>query len=276
MIATKAVSHAGGALSARILGLSAALLTAVVWVSSILFGLYILAFYGGALRAGQPEAWNETLPRLYEPETLAASIGIGAHFAAGGILLVLGPIQLLAPIRRLAPSVHRWMGRVYALCALIAGLGGLTFIAIRGTVGGLPMSIGFALYGALMALSAFQTARFGIARDLERHRAWAIRLFALAIGSWLYRMEYGFWTIITGGVGHTTDFQGWFDVIMDFFFYVPNLLVAEAFIRAGRPRAGLSTRWLASGALLVAAGYLALATWFFSLHIWAPGILRFT
>lgn len=269
-------SPASDALSARILSLSAGLLTAVVWVSSILFGVYILAFYGGALQAGQPEAWNETLPRLFERETPAASIGIGAHFAAGGVLLVLGPVQLLAPVRRLAPSVHRWMGRVYALCALTAGLGGLTFIAIRGTVGGPAMSIGFALYGALMALSAVQTARFAMARDLERHRAWAIRLFALAIGSWLYRMEYGFWAIVAGGVGHTEDFQGWFDVIMDFFFYIPNLIVAEAFIRAVRPRAGSSTRWLASAALITAAGYLALATWFFSLHIWAPGILRFT
>lgn len=276
MTASNAASSAAGALSARCLGVSAGLLTAVVWVSSILFGIYILAFYGGALTAGQPEAWNETLPRLYEPATPAASIGIGAHFAAGGVLLVLGPLQLLGVVRRRAPSLHRWIGRIYAGCAFIAGLGGLTFIAIRGTVGGPPMSIGFALYGALMVLSAFQTVRYAIARKIDRHRAWAIRLFALAIGSWLYRMEYGFWAIIAGGAGHTNDFQGWFDVIMDFFFYIPNVLVAEAFIRAGRPRAGAAKRWLASGTLLLAAGYLALATWFFSLHIWAPGIERFT
>ena len=35
-----------------------------------------------------------------------------------------------------------------------------------------------------------------------------------------------------GGVGHTKIFDGPFDVAMAFFFYVPNLAVAELFIRA--------------------------------------------
>jgi hypothetical protein len=260
---------------ARLLEISTSLLMMIVWTSSLLFGAYILAFYGGALNAGQIDAWNETLPRLHEAATPLASIGIGAHFAAGGVILLLGPLQLIGPVRRMAPSVHRWVGRVYVIAALAAGIGGLIFIAIRGTVGGPPMSIGFGLYGALMILCAVQTARHAMARDLNRHRAWAIRLFALAIGSWLYRMEYGFWAIVAGAAGHTENFQGWFDVIMAFFFYIPNLAVAEAFIRSRRPAASEASRLVSAGVLIAASGYVALATWFFTLHIWAPGAARF-
>lgn len=264
--------------SARLLRLSALALVAAVWVSAALFGLYIVMFYAGALAEGTPAEWNAVLPRLYEPQTPLATIGIGAHFAAGGILLLLGPVQLIARIRQAAPAVHRWIGRLYVLSALAAGLGGLGFIAAKGTIGGTPMDVGFAGYGLLTVLAAAETWRHARARRrparLERHRAWAIRLFALAIGSWLYRMDYGFWFLVTGGIGHTDDFSGWFDVVMAFFFYIPNLIVAEAFIRArsagGRP-------WLQAGAgllLLAATAFVALATWEFTLSYWWPGIVH--
>jgi len=81
-----------------------------------------------------------------------------------------------------------------------------------------------------MLLAAVQTIRFARAGDFERHRAWALRLFALAIGSWLYRMGYGFYIGFTDQSGHTADFTGWFDYFMDFWFYLPNLVVAEIVI----------------------------------------------
>ena len=58
-----------------------------------------------------------------------------------------------------------------------------------------------------------------------------LRLYALAIGSWLYRMDYGFWVQITDGMGHTDTFRGPFDYVMDFAFYLPNLVVAELYLR---------------------------------------------
>ena len=39
---------------------------------------------------------------------------------------------------------------------MIAALGGLSFIAIRGTVGGTVMDIGFSGYGILMFIAAIQ------------------------------------------------------------------------------------------------------------------------
>ncbi len=180
---------------------SGAALVCTVWISATLFGLYIVAFYVGALADGQVAKWNQNLPGLYEPHSPAATSALGLHFLAGGVILILGCIQLIGRVRTRWPALHRWLGRIYVSAGLLAGLGGLTFILVVGTIGGRVMDIGFGLYGALMVLAAVQTYRYARARSLSLHRAWALRLFALAIGSWLYRMDYGFWLLLGGGGG---------------------------------------------------------------------------
>lgn len=196
---------------------AAQLLVATVWISATLFGLYILAFYFAALLQGNPAQWNEMLPGLYDTRTESATLGIGLHFAAGGVILVLGCIQLITYIRTTYPSVHRWLGRVYISAALLTAVGGLIFIFIKGTIGGLVMDIAFAGYGIAMFAAAWLTYRHARAQQFEEHRAWAIRMFALAIGSWLYRIDYGFGLLFTDGLGHSASFQGPFDYFMDFF-----------------------------------------------------------
>src|SRR3546814_7093215 len=81
------------------------------------------------------------------------------------------------------------------------------------------MDIGFAIYGALMILCAERAFTHARQRRFDAHRAWAIRLFALTVGSWLYRMEYALWYLVMGDLG-TDHFRGWFDAIMTFFFYI--------------------------------------------------------
>jgi hypothetical protein len=250
-------------------------LVAVVWISSAIFGAYILAYYGGAIPAGTMEQWNASLPALYEPHTPVASFGMGLHFFAGATLLLLGPIQLVGAVRRKAPAVHHWIGRLYALAAVSAGVGGLIFISLKGTVGGVMMNVAFAAYGALMVLAAVQTVRHAMARRIDVHRAWAIRLFALAIGSWLYRIGYGLFFAIGGAEnsGHTTDFIGWFDHIMNWAFFAPPLIVAEMFVRARRSQATTTGRMGATVTLGFSALFIAYATFFFTAFGWGPAIL---
>ncbi|MEI9851717.1 MAG: DUF2306 domain-containing protein [Sphingomonas sp.] len=256
----------------RLLRWSAILLAAACWFSAALFGVYIVAFFGGMALGGAPDRWNEALPGLHAAGAPLAAVAIGAHFVTGGTLLLLGPVQLIGAVRRRAPAVHRWIGRAYVSAAAVAGLGGLGFIVSRGTIGGAPMDLGFGIYGALMVACAALAYAHGRARRIEAHRAWAIRLFALAVGSWLYRIDYGFWFLAFGRLGHTGQFKGWFDVVMAFFFYVPNLAVAELFIRARRNAGHPALQSVAALMLLGATGFVALATWFFFVEFWAPGI----
>lgn len=253
---------------------SGTLLVTTVWVSAALFGLYILAFYASALYEGEMTRWNNVLPRLYESETPTATTGIGLHFAAGGIILVLGSLQLIQRIRLRWPAVHRWVGRVYVLACLLAAVGGLVFIAMKGTVGGAVMNAGFALYGVLMFVAAVQTYRQAVRGKVDSHRTWSLRLYALAVGSWLYRIDYGFWFALTDGLGHTKAFNGPFDRIMAFFFYVPNLLVADVFSRARQFRASPWLRLSASFVLLLTTGFLMLGTYYFTKLYWGPAIVN--
>jgi len=260
-------------LAAEALSWSARLLVAASWISGVLFGLYILLFFGGTALSGMAERWNESLPGLHDAALPMAALAIGAHFITGGILLLLGPVQLIEGIRRAAPALHRWLGRLYVASAGIAGLGGLGFILGKGTIGGTVMNIGFAGYGVLMVLCAALAFTHARAGRMERHRAWAIRLFALTVGSWLYRMEYGFWFLTAGRIGHTGTFTGEFDMVMAFAFYLPNLAVAELFIRARRTRPGSAGRIGAAAVMLAASAFVILATWVFTTDYWGPGMV---
>jgi hypothetical protein len=255
------------------LGAVRLVLTTVVWVSAGLFALYIFARYIGAIDDGLLGAWNRDLPRLYEPNMPLATTGIGIHFLGGTILLLLGPLQFIQVIRDRAPAVHRWIGRIYATTALLTGLGGLAFIVLKGTVGGMPMNVGFALYGALTVLAALMTPIYAWRRQSVAHRAWAVRLFALVIGSWLFRMDYGFWETLTHRLGHTANFDGPFDVFMDFFFFVPNLIVAEIIVKAPKVRASRTVRAIAVAGLAMSSIIVVIGTYYFTRYHWGQDIL---
>ncbi|MEM7019364.1 MAG: DUF2306 domain-containing protein [Pseudomonadota bacterium] len=252
---------------------SKVLLVATVWLSALLFGLHILAFYIMALSQGELSIWNHSiLPDLYKEDAPVATAGIGLHFAMGAIILILGSIQLITKVRTNFPQVHRWIGRIYVTASILTAIGGLTFIVVGGTVGGTVMDIGFGLYGILMLVCGIETFRHARAGRIEIHNHWAWRLYALAIGSWLYRMEYGFWFALMGRTGHSADFTGPFDYFMDFFFYIPNLIVAEYLIRAKQHQSSPQTQVFVSMTLVFAASIIMIATHAFVTRQWGPSI----
>jgi hypothetical protein len=60
---------------------------------------------------------------------------------------------------------------------------------------------------------------------------------------------------------------------MAFFFYVPNLLVVEALIRAPRVSMSATARWTVTTAFGGATLFLLLGTYFFTKYYWGPAIL---
>ncbi len=168
-----------------------------------------------------------------------ANAAIFSHMLAGALITLLAPLQLIPAIRAHAPRLHRICGYALAAGAAVAGLGGLAYIALRGTIGGPLMDAGFTLYGLCLlaaTLGAILNARAG---DFARHRAWALRLFVLAIGSFLYRLHYGLWSLATGGLWSEPDFSGVFDRVQVFAFYLPYLLALEALFLLQRRRTRL-------------------------------------
>jgi len=204
----------------------------------------VLEFVDHASRLGWSGlSGGEVGTRLFS-DVLAANIGLYTHMLSGAVITVFAPLQLIPLLRQKLPALHRWSGRLLASLAVMTAIGGLIYIPLNGTVGGWQMDAAFALYGALMLLSALQTIRYARARRWVDHRDWALRLFLLAIGSWLYRVHYYIWVPLTDRAGVTSldaGMTGWFDRINIWAFYLPYLLVLELVLwRQGR---GLFAAW---------------------------------
>ncbi len=153
------------------------------------------------------------------------------HMLGGAAITVLAPLQVLPVLRTRAPALHRASGYLLAGLAVLTALAGLAYIPLRGTVGGPWMDVAFAGYGALLLLAAVQAPRMARARDFSAHRAWALRLFVLAMGSLIYRLHYAVWYLATDGLASAPDFSGAFDRVTLFAFYLPYLAALELWLR---------------------------------------------
>lgn len=196
------------------------------------FGAYIILRAAGATIRNF-EQWHGLLAGLPMPTASEwiANLGIGMHFAMGSVLVLAWPILLSAHIRVRHRVVHRWTGRIYVAAGFLAGAGGLSYILTHGTFSR-TAAFAFSAWGVVMMFSAVMAYVHARARRFDLHRAWAIRLFAMVLGSWLFDIEIQAWTDWAGGIGmHADGASGPFDMAVLFLFFVPNLLVAECFIR---------------------------------------------
>ncbi len=194
------------------------------------FVFYAVGFGLNGLRDTLPE------PHYLQSDRAEANGAIFNHMVLGGLITALVPLQLMRSVRRRFPQFHRWSGRFITLAACVTAMAGLIYIGLRGTIGGLMMDLGFTLYGSLMLLAAIQTIRHARAARFDDHHAWALRLFWLILGSWLYRIHYGSWYAATGGLWSAPDFSGGFDLVQNFAFYVPYLIGVEVYLARKRYR----------------------------------------
>lgn len=74
-------------------------------------------------------------------------------------------------------------------------------------------------------------------------------------------------------LGHSEDFRGPFDVIMSY-WYLPNPLVAELYLKASGMRSHAALRGLATGGMILATLVVGIGTYYFVRFYWGPGILQ--
>lgn len=234
-----------------------------VWtlIGMVVFGVYIVLRGTGSTEKNFVQ-WQDLVSGvpLHTASDWIANIGIGMHYFMGVVLVLAWPILLSPRIRARHRVVHRWTGRVYVTAGLLAGIGGLSYILTHGATY-TASSIAFGIWGALIVLSSVLAFVYARARRFDIHRAWAIRLFALVLGSWIFDIEYRAWEDFTGGWGIGDDkAPGIFDHIIFYGFFVPNLLVAEFFIRNKHKQLGQrGSKWLTLGAVAIAGVVFAYA-----------------
>jgi uncharacterized membrane protein len=149
------------------------------------------------------------------------------HIIASMLAILIGPFQFLPGLRKGRwLKVHRWLGRTYMLSIFFGGLSGLYMAQFA--YGGIITELGFASLGVLWLYTGYRAYRHIRNKDLEAHRQWMIRNYALTFAGVMLRV----WAPLSVGMG--ADFTTAY-IIIGWACWVPNLLVAEWIIRRTRP-----------------------------------------
>ncbi|WP_245600267.1 DUF2306 domain-containing protein [Sphingomonas jaspsi] len=237
-----------------------------------LFLTFILAFYYPTTLRGEWAHWNaKPLIDGFKVGDTIGNLFFAMHVLLAAVITAGGVIQLVPAIRIRAPSVHRWIGRIYMVTAMILAVGGLWLVWGRGTYLSTIGAVGISADAVAMLTFAGLAWRSARARNYAQHRRWALRLFAVASAVWFMRVGYMVWGIATGGVGIGPSMDGPFDFFIAFGNSLLPLAIAEAYLRAlERPnkvaRYGV-TALLATSATIVVVG--SAGAWFV---MWKPFI----
>ena len=146
------------------------------------------------------------------------------HIVVGGVALLVLPLQLSTRLRDRVPAVHRAVGRLALGAILIAAAAGgvLAPFSRADEVAGFGL---LAIGWFVCAVACGTTIRRG---DVDAHRRWAIRTFALTYAAVTLRLWLG---VMMGaqalaGVESRLAFDRAYHVV-PFLAWVPNVLVAE-------------------------------------------------
>lgn len=249
------------------------------WVVAALFGqglfaAYVALTYGSAAIRGEPEAWAQTTLKGYVAGDAVGNLVFAGHMVFAVTISLMGALQLVPALRRRAPRVHRWNGRLFLLSALILALGGLHLVWVRGATMGLSAALGVSLNALLILAFGALALRAALARDFATHSRWALRLFVVSGGVWFQRLGYMAWVIVNQGpVGMTENLDGPFDMFLSFGAYLVPLAMAELYMRArdrGRSRAKL----VMVGVLVVCTLITLLGIGGAAAFMWGPRIFQ--
>lgn len=199
------------------------------WLVAALLLLSVIPLAAGAFRLISLIGGAEMTPdnaRFFD-----TPLPVVLHILSASMYAILGPFQFAPGFRRRKPGWHRAAGHVLVLCGLMVGLTGLwmnLFYPIP--YGGKLLFALRLLFGLVMVVSVLLGFTAILRRDVNRHRAWMTRGYAIGLGAGTQALTEMAGTSIFGPPGDLSKAlymgAGW----------VINLVVAEWAIRKGRAR----------------------------------------
>lgn len=239
--------------------------TAFIWM--------ILAHFGRRTLIGDFAGWNDKpLIKGYAPGDDAGNLMFAVHVLLAAVVTLSGLMQLVPALRRRAPGLHRWNGRVFLTTAVVMALGGLWLTWGRGTYLSLISAIAVSVDGILILIFGTLAWRTAVRRDFGTHQRWAMRAFLAVNGVWFLRVGLMAWAIATGGLGMNNTLSGPADVVLQFGAYLIPLALFEAYWRAGRSTRP-AVRLLVITAMALAAAVTALGVFGAVAFMWGPYML---
>lgn len=189
---------------------------------TVMFGLSALMALGVALVSARyllPVVPFPAPPML--PQIANWPMAVLAHVGGGVIALALGTFQLVTR-RGLRRIWHRWAGRTYVIACLIGAVSGF-WLALHASAGPIA-TVGF---GGL-AIAWFGTTAMGwrkaVTGEFARHRRWMIRSLSVTFAAVTLRILLPM--IPLTGLEFVEGYRA-----ISFLCWVPNLLLAEAWLR---------------------------------------------
>ncbi|MFK4411527.1 MULTISPECIES: DUF2306 domain-containing protein [Bacillus] len=146
------------------------------------------------------------------------------HITTSIVALVIGPFTLSTRFRERNMNRHRIVGRIYMVGILLGGVSGL-YLSFYAT-GGLVAKLGFGLLSVSWLTSAYQALHRVKNKKIKDHRNWMIRNYSLTFGAVTLRIWLPLFIVLFGIERFELSYA-----IIAWLAWVPNLIVAELFIR---------------------------------------------
>ncbi|GHO72201.1 hypothetical protein KSC_110930 [Ktedonobacter sp. SOSP1-52] len=162
----------------------------------ILWGLMALLAIGIAAYAAVPYlTLDPTRSRIpLNPAVTWHFTILVIHAVTGGVALLLGPWQFLPRLRARHPMLHRRCGLVYIVCVVIGSLAALYSAIV--SVDGFVAQVGFVFLAVLWFYSVAQ-AYLAIRRgQVQLHRIWMARNYALTFAAVTLRIWLGLGIVV--------------------------------------------------------------------------------
>lgn len=204
--------------------------TRVGW-SLLVGGAVLVALVSARYYSLDPDVYFQR--EVYQDRTPALLVHITAMLFA----VLIGPFQFLRVLRERHRVLHGVLGRVYAAGALVGAVSGLALAP--STASGAVSDVGFALLGLGVLLTTTVAVVRIRAGEVQRHREWMTRSYALIFGAVMLRVYLLPLQAVMG------DVVGY--AVVAWASWVPNVVVAEWLIRGRLRRVPEAARVLAGG-----------------------------
>jgi uncharacterized membrane protein len=188
------------------------------WLSNSLWGVMLV--FSAAI-AVYSSTYFLRIPN--DPHFARYILPLRLHIAGGIGALLAGPWQFSQKLRARALNFHRWLGRFYLLEVALGSVAGFAMATVSEQ--GWPTHFGFGILAVLWFFTGLQAYRMIRSGNVEAHRQWMIRNFALTLAAVTLRQYLPLMLFAL----HWPFSRSY--ITVSWLCWIPNVLVAEWMVR---------------------------------------------
>jgi uncharacterized membrane protein len=149
------------------------------------------------------------------------------HVVTGFVFMALGPIQFWPAVRNRWIGYHRVAGRVWMIASLVGGISALTLVPMLPLFGNFSSQVAVTGAGSVFLVCLVQGYRRIRQRQIDEHREWMIRTFAIGLGISTFRVLLPMMMALGITFPEAWDTVAWLGFLI-------NAIVAEVWINVTR------------------------------------------